>query len=270
MPKQKHCGFTLIELLVVIAIIALLMGILMPALQRVKKQAQEIICRSNLKQYGLSARMYIDDNDGNFPYSFLWLFKSAKVAGHQRNACSWHNAEFNLDRYPEYAGVFWSYLKNKDIHVCPTFKSVARQVGFCRKACNDAYPIEPVYCYSQNAYLNGDTVNYMTTTELKNILITARRENGVKNPASVFMYSEENSWAIEGISGVGLGDNNLRATPSGLDNSFATYHNARSGDLNSGFANAVFVDGHVDRVSAFPNPNTFDLSWPGGSPKPRW
>ena len=66
-------GFTLIELLVVIAIIALLLAILMPALQRVKKQARDIICRHNLKEYGLAARMYIDDNEGSFPYSFDWL-----------------------------------------------------------------------------------------------------------------------------------------------------------------------------------------------------
>jgi prepilin-type N-terminal cleavage/methylation domain-containing protein/prepilin-type processing-associated H-X9-DG protein len=63
---NKRRGFTLIELLVVIAIIALLMAILMPALQRVKNQAQSITCQAKLKQWGLIFKMYIDDNDGYF------------------------------------------------------------------------------------------------------------------------------------------------------------------------------------------------------------
>jgi len=59
-------GFTLIELLVVIAIIALLMAILMPALQRVKNQAKTAACLSNLKQWSLIFSMYTDDHDGVF------------------------------------------------------------------------------------------------------------------------------------------------------------------------------------------------------------
>ena len=59
-------GFTLIELLVVIAIIALLMAILMPALNRVKNQAQKISCQARLKQWGLIFKLYTDDHDGYF------------------------------------------------------------------------------------------------------------------------------------------------------------------------------------------------------------
>jgi prepilin-type N-terminal cleavage/methylation domain-containing protein/prepilin-type processing-associated H-X9-DG protein len=62
----RHKGFTLIELLVVIAIIALLMSILMPALSRVKKQAQSVACMSKLRSWGLQYKLYTDDNNGYF------------------------------------------------------------------------------------------------------------------------------------------------------------------------------------------------------------
>jgi len=63
---RKRTAFTLIELLVVIAIIALLMSILMPALNRVKFQARAVSCMSNLKQWGLFFSMYTDDHNGFF------------------------------------------------------------------------------------------------------------------------------------------------------------------------------------------------------------
>jgi prepilin-type N-terminal cleavage/methylation domain-containing protein/prepilin-type processing-associated H-X9-DG protein len=63
---NRRRGFTLIELLVVIAIIALLMSILMPALARVKKQAQSVACRARLKSWGLLFKLYTDDYDGSF------------------------------------------------------------------------------------------------------------------------------------------------------------------------------------------------------------
>jgi len=77
---SKVAGFTLIELLVVISIIALLMAILMPALQRVKKQARLVACQAKLKQWGVIFSMYVDDNDGKFMRSlgyniegFMWI-----------------------------------------------------------------------------------------------------------------------------------------------------------------------------------------------------
>jgi len=63
---RRGQGFTLIELLVVIAIIALLMGILMPTLQRARKSARSVACQASLRQWGLVLKLYADDNDGYF------------------------------------------------------------------------------------------------------------------------------------------------------------------------------------------------------------
>ena len=61
MVTDEQRGFTLIELLVVIAIMALLMGILMPALAKVRRKAKAIKCASNLRQIGLGLMFYADD-----------------------------------------------------------------------------------------------------------------------------------------------------------------------------------------------------------------
>jgi prepilin-type N-terminal cleavage/methylation domain-containing protein len=70
MNRRRIGGFTLIELLVVIAIIALLMSILMPALQRVKKQARSVVCINKLKSWGLFFSMYAEEYDGRFMKGF--------------------------------------------------------------------------------------------------------------------------------------------------------------------------------------------------------
>ena len=71
--RPHENGFTLIELLVVISIIALLIGILLPALGAARNSARDIACLSNLRQLGLAVTTYATDNQGyNVPYRNVW------------------------------------------------------------------------------------------------------------------------------------------------------------------------------------------------------
>lgn len=100
-------GFTLIELLVVIGIIAILAGMLLPALSRAKNKAQRITCANNLKQVSLSVRLWAENHDGKFP----WKVEQAQGGGKPDGS---GNATVNLQ-----FSILSNELATTKILLCP-------------------------------------------------------------------------------------------------------------------------------------------------------
>ncbi|MEM7577675.1 MAG: prepilin-type N-terminal cleavage/methylation domain-containing protein [Planctomycetota bacterium] len=116
MGRKSNDGFTLIELLVVISIIALLIGILLPALSAARAAGQRAACLSNVRQIGIAAYAYAtDQQDYYVPYRTV--FNSPLYSG-------------NMTRgFGDYDSVPWArrlvmddYLGGNGVYVCPTFE----------------------------------------------------------------------------------------------------------------------------------------------------
>jgi prepilin-type N-terminal cleavage/methylation domain-containing protein/prepilin-type processing-associated H-X9-DG protein len=140
--KHKQLAFTLIELLVVIAIIAILMSVLMPALNRAREQGRRAVCQGNLKNLMLAWLMYADENDGkivNGAGGFHYradgsMTNDGKAAGIVERAWvgrgwgnNWNNpnvADSGLTdqqkREAVYEGALWPLASNLGTYRCPT------------------------------------------------------------------------------------------------------------------------------------------------------
>ena len=198
-------GFTLIELLVVIAIIAILMAILMPALNIAREQGKRAVCLSHLRQLNLVWIQYADDFDGKIPGSDVsfpstpdWWVHWPEGGAENSSEEQWHNAIRE--------GQLYEYCKNFNLYRC---SNAPKQYGL-------SYGIVD----SMNGYAgrNGPGNEYLC---MKNI-------NDIQRPAERMVFLDESpptpgSWGIS-CTVEGWNDPVPRLHSKGTTFSFADGH----------------------------------------------
>ena len=237
-------GFTLIELLVVISIIAVLIALLLPTLDRARAEAQAVACASQQKQFGLSFRLYGDDNDDAIP-QFDYNYPAGFNGG-----TSWHALA------SVYIGEEFSMM-NTEARLCPTGQAgVGVNYGaFNNRTINNtrAPPLAPVlYATSGSAsnlivypVFRFSHVNYPTTWTM--LLDTDINHN--------FIYTIGHWHPSLDTDGDGLDDTHPGVA---IFIHAGSQYNGGRPRVHRDSSNMTFVDGHVERVDYVPflDPNS--------------
>ena len=224
-------GFTLIELLVVIAIIAILAGMLLPALDKAKQRAHMTVCLSNLKQIGVGVKLYMDDNKSTFPPAQVSQYNPAVQVG---SAADWSidNHLGGNDGQPPFFipatnRLLNTYVLAREVWHCPADRGifdlgVTSFVAFG----ND---------YRLNNYLHGNYVDEQVAEDpLYNLGL--KRENWPPEPARFIMLHEVAAYPWQG--------DNITSW-HGASNPGKMYHGtAIAQDPDKLISPVLFVDGH--------------------------